>query len=133
MAKPVAVKRKSSESEDVTIEAVEEVVGGETYRMCLDFRSLRLAERELNRAGRNINILAEYPKLTMDSTCIMFGAAIHRLHPDIKFEDALEMLADDLPAAYRVANAIGVAWSNAMSLNAKGSSQGNKNPTQPGS
>jgi hypothetical protein len=123
-------KRRIAVVDDPTVESTEVLIEGKTYRMCLDFRSLRLAERELNKAGHKINILYEFPRLTLDSTCIVFAASIRRFHPEVSYEAAEDLLVENPVNAYRVSDVIGEAFMKAMAAPRKGDAvEGRKNPT----
>lgn len=114
---------------DPTVETTDIVIEGKTYRMCLDFRSLRLAERELNKAGHNVNILAEFPKLTLDATCIVFAASILRFHPEMSYEAAEDLLLAEPMNAYRASDAISAAFMKAIrDANKSNPGEGSKDP-----
>jgi hypothetical protein len=113
--------------DDPTVETTEIVIGGKTYKMCFDFRSLAKAERELNAAGHKISLLTALPGHNLESIYVMFAASIRRFHPEIAYEDAIDLV--DLPTAFSVYSAIVEAWAKAMPEPRR---EDKRNPTEPG-
>lgn len=102
-------------------------INGTTYFMCLNLGALAQAEEELVAQGRDVNLLVNLPPINLRSTRIIFAASLRQFHPDIPYEDALELLT--MPYVHAAYSAVIEAWNKAMPEPNKG----DKNPTEPGS
>lgn len=113
---------------DPTIETTDVVIGDKVYRMCFDLRSLAIAEEKLVGEGHNVNLLVALPRMDkIVNIRILFAASIQRFHPEIDFEDGLNLL--NISNIYKVANAIASAVEKSMSVPDK---DVKANPIEPG-
>lgn len=108
--------RRKPEAIDPTVPFTPIDINGVTYKMCFDIRSLILAERKLNEAVRvgdpKIDIAVTFRELNLENTCILFAASLQRFHPEISFDDALNLIT--MPVVSRVTNAVVAAWVAAL-------------------
>jgi predicted neutral ceramidase superfamily lipid hydrolase len=98
-----------------TQQTTDVVIGDKVYRMCLNVRSLAQAERELNRMGYKVILLrglASLQLLELDTILVLFAASIRKFHPDISFDDAIDMVT--LPYVMPVAEALIDAWNKCL-------------------
>ena len=118
---------KKSVEADPTMPKTPIVIEGKTYFMCLNLGALAKAEEELVANGYDVNLLISLPPINLRSTRIVFAASLRYFHPEIAYEDALELLT--LPYVHAAYGAVIDAWNKAMPEPAKDE----KNPTEPGS
>jgi len=114
---------------DPTVETTDVVIGEKVYRMCLTTRALAAAERELRKLGYPVVLIHALNPLTLlelDSIVVIFAASIRKFHPEIGFEEAMDLVT--LPYLQTVAVAIHSAWEKALPK-----PEGDKaNPTEAG-
>jgi hypothetical protein len=114
---------------DPTVETTDVVIGEKVYRMCLNVRALAVAERELKRLGYNVVLIVALSRerlLELDSILVLFAASIRKFHPEVGFEEAIDLVT--LPYLYTVAVAVHNAWEKALPK-----PEGDKaNPTEAG-
>lgn len=100
---------------DATLPRTPVTVQGREYNLCFDLGALAEAESIINaefakaKMPERVNLLLALTDLNLKNTRIVFAAAIRTFHPDLSFEEALELpgLAD----LFRVISAIEAAWS----------------------
>jgi hypothetical protein len=84
------------------------VIDGDVYRLCFDNLALAEAEEEMIRAGHDVCLLVQLPRLTLKCLFVNFTAAARKYQPWLKYEDALELVK---PQHYiAVANALHECW-----------------------
>lgn len=120
---------------DATLPKTPVEIGGKTFNLCFDLGALAEAEQainaELHRAGRRadfVNLLNALPVQNLTNTRIVFAAAVRTFHPEIGFDEAIELL--EMPDLYNVAVAIREAWDASAPAPAKDAAE---NPTPAGS
>jgi len=112
---------------DPTVQTSEVVIGEKVYRLCLTTRALAQAERELVAAGHDVMLLRAFPlRLTLDSILLLFAASIRKFHPEVGFEEAIDLVTP--PYIHAVALALVEAWNKSIPAPEK-----KANPTEPGS
>ena len=69
------------------------IVGGETYRLCLEFDAMADAETAIRREGHNINLITAFGSgFTLAGTRTLFAAGLRHFHPEVSYARACEML-----------------------------------------
>lgn len=97
---------------DPTLQKTPITIGGVTYNLCFDLGSLAEAEQTLNRAGHNVNLLYALPNLNLANVRVIFGAALRAFHPEVTFEQAMDLIT--FHNLYAIANAVSEAWTAAL-------------------
>lgn len=87
-------------------------IKGKTYTLCFDTRALIKAEHDLREQGHDVNLQRSLPVLTLENTVIVFAAAVRRFHPEITFDDAIDLVSMRYYMA--VGNAVLAAWEKCL-------------------
>jgi hypothetical protein len=97
---------------DPTLETVEIAIKGKKYRLCFDLGALAEAEFHFMKAGKEVNLLAAFPNMSLWAVRAIFPCAVHRFHPELSFEEAQKLVT--LPVLYAVWPFINLAWSQSL-------------------
>lgn len=121
-------------NEDPTLPTQEVKIGGKTYTLCFDLRSLARAERELRAAGNDVNLFYALPGRTLDNILTLFACSIRRFHPEIGYDDACALLTP--LDVYTVGDAINKLWEESVPKpddeELEATNKAGADPTQPG-
>lgn len=108
----MTAKKKLEEKIDPSLPFAEITILGETYKMCFQFRALAKAEAGLRKQGVAANLLWQMPTLTFENIPIVFAAALGTFHPELKFEEVVDLL--DYDTVFEVRDKVLDAWVAAM-------------------
>jgi hypothetical protein len=99
---------------DASLTRTPVTVKGKEYDLCFDLGALSEAESAINaeyakaKLPDRVNLLVALTDFNLRNTRILFAAALRTFHPEISFQEALELPA--IPDLYRVISAIEEAW-----------------------
>lgn len=80
-------------AEDMTLPDASVEIHGQTYHLCFDYAALSSAKRDLRSQGVEINILAALVRQDVDIDTIpaLFFAAARKAHPELKYQQVVDM------------------------------------------
>jgi hypothetical protein len=101
--------------DDATLPRTPIVLRGKEYNLCFTIAALSEAEitinaeRERAKLPERVNLLAAMTELNLRNVVVLFAAALRTFHPEISFNDAMELpqFGTDI---FRVLAAIEAAW-----------------------
>jgi hypothetical protein len=106
---------------DPTLETTEVEIKGKKYTLCFDLGAIAEAEFHFMKQGKEVNLLAAFPNMSLWAVRMIFPCAIHRFHPELTFEAAQKLVT--LPVLYAVWPFINLAWKQSIPEPEEGTSQ----------
>lgn len=106
-------------------------IGGRMYKACFDLQTLFEAEEQLLRLGHwDANLLRILPEFSASSARRLFAVAIQRFHPEISFENRLDLLSHDPAALLIVSAKLAELWMASMPKAKEGKTGDGEDPSQ---
>jgi len=118
-------KLKPVEKIDPTLPFTEIEILGKTYKMCFTFRAILKGDAGLRRQGVDSRLLWTMPSLSFENVPIVLAAALATFHPELSFEDVVDLL--DWDTIFEVRDKIADGWLASFPKRA----EGEKNPPEP--
>ena len=124
------MKKKLQQTIDPTLPYTEIEILGKTYKMCMTFRALARADARLREQGVASDLVRMLPNMTFESIPIVLAASLATFHPELTFEDVVELI--DYDTVWSVRDKIFEAWVAAFPKRAKEDGAKDKeNPPKP--
>ena len=105
-------------------------IDGKTYWMCFTFGALATVEAKLLQKGIEVNLLwaLDPGNVNLNSVRTLFAASINAAHPEVEWEDALDLVTFD--NVFTITNLIFKSLKE--SVKKSGEEKQAATPTQPG-
>ena len=105
---------KKAEVKDPTLPTADVMIGGASYKVCLDLNALFESEGELIRQGHNAALLESLGNIfgSGDAVKRVFAVAVQRFHPELGFESAYKL--PNLAEVYRLRGVLSELWKDSM-------------------